>query len=421
MTQQKMESSKILSLKKHVISEVTDITMSRIFKKWLNNEAVSPSGNQFIAINNSFIFRDNVKTVKSDKYLAFDISASKKYDTENTFIIEGVRFNSHFKIFNFASKYKKIKLENAIKAEMEEIGEVIYTLVGDIKDVNAISESLNNTHFKKITLNPTLSTNFKIEGDVILIKDYVDREQIWDNIKTYCEKNTLTIADNLPLLIDKAITELQKNAFSTILIPKTFNSTTKYLLDKISMVIEDHLKTYNSNIKKVDSDPKAMIEILRISYNFVSDVNKLLILIINLCDLKPIILWLTISKYLDLDNKFKELPFGFSKTKASLKDYESLIKNARNKSFHQLFPFNKSLRFEVEALEKVSVTIFSNYGQKDGNKMTYKDQELYDLLRSFTRVNEQVVSKRFWIKNEEVMVAIYEIINATSNSIKSTR
>src|SRR5437773_1689297 len=139
------------------------------------------------------------------------------------------------------------------------------------------------------------------------------------------------------------------------------NPSKKYLLDKISMVIEDHLNTYKANISRIDTDPKAMTEILRISYNFVSDVNKLLTLVINLCDLKPVILWLTLSKYINLDNKFKDLPFGFSKKKASLSDYESIVKNARNKSFHQLFPFNKALRFELEALEKVSVTIFSSY------------------------------------------------------------
>ncbi len=86
-----------------------------------------------------------------------------------------------------------------------------------------------------------------------------------------------------------------------------------------------------------------------------------------------------------------------------------------------MFPFNKSLRFELDSLKKVSVTIFANHGKKDGNKMTYKDQELYDLLRSFTRVNEQVVSKNFWIKNENVMKAVHELILATSKGIKATR
>ena len=416
-----MASTKNLILKTQVISEVTTVTKTTSFKDWLKNEPVSPAHNQFVAINNSFIFRESIKTVKSAKYIAFKISPTKTFDTKKIYIVEGIAFNSHFKLYTLTTNHKKTKLEDAIKDELKEIGEVLYTIVGEIQDVNDISEPLSNAHFKKITLSPTLSTDFEIAGDEILIKDYSDREEIWKKIEAHCNSNTLDIADNLPSSIDRAITIFQNNAYSTLSVPKKFNATTKYLLDKISIVIEDHLKTYKTNISKIDTDPKAMIEILRISYNFVSDVNKLLALVINLCDLKPIILWLTISKYFNLDNKFKELPFGFSKKKASLSDYESVIKNARNKSFHQLFPFNKSLRFELDALEKVSVTIFSNHGKKDGNKMTYKDQELYDLLRGFTRVNEQVVSKNFWIKNEEVMKAVHELINATSEGIKTTR
>ena len=179
--------------------------------------------------------------------------------------------------------------------------------------------------------------------------------------------------------------------------------------------------SYKANISKIETDNNPMIGILRISYNFVTDVNKLLTLVVNLCDLKSLILWLTISEHITLDDKFKDLPFGFSKTKASLADYESVIKNARNKSFHQLFPFNKSLRFQLAALEQVSVTIFSSYTTKNGNTMTYKDQELYELLRGFTRVTEQVVSKNFWIKNELVMQAVQNLITETSTAIKVTR
>jgi hypothetical protein len=164
-----------------------------------------------------------------------------------------------------------------------------------------------------------------------------------------------------------------------------------------------------------------MNEILRISYNFVSDVNKLLILLINVCDLKPIILWTTISKFYELDQKFKDLPFGFSKMKPSLNNYQNLIKNARNRSFHQLFPFNKALKFQIQSIQDVNVTLFSSYSKKDDNKITYKDQELYDLLTSFTRVNEQIVSSNFWTKNELVMTAISNLILAVSQSIKSTR
>lgn len=412
---------KTTKLLNQIIEEINTIVGTKIFKDWLHGENLSPSASQFIAFNNSFIFRENIKTVKSQKFLAFDISNKGKFNTKKLYVIEGINFNTHFKLFTLTKTHSKTSLNEAVKTEIKEIGEVIYTIVGEIQDNNIISENIADSNVRKITLNPNSANDFRIDVDEIIIKEYIDREWIWSKIKEHYDSNKWHITENLPGMIDRAITNLQSNAYSTLVIPKTFNPHTKYLLDKISMVIDEHLKTYKANISKIDKDKQAMIEILRISYNFVSDVNKLLSLVINLCDLKPIILWLTISNYINLDNKFKDLPFGFSKKKASLSDYESIIKNARNKSFHQLFPFNKSLNFKLESLKEVSVTIFSNFTKKDGNKMTYKDQELYDLLRGFTRVNEEVVSSNFWIKNEYVMQAVYELINATSKGIKSTK
>lgn len=411
----------VKNIHERVIAEIQKITVSPSFTDWLSHETLSPIATQFVAFNNSFIFRENIKSVKSQKFLAFDILSTGKFNVKKIYVVEGVHFNSHFKIFNQLPSHIKTTLPEAIKAELKEIGDVIYALVGEIHDTNSISENLTDINFKKITLSPLAAASFEINGDEIIIKDYLDRENIWTEIKNYCNDNGLAISDNLPLMIDRAITNFQSDAFSTLTIPTTFASGTDYLLDKIAIVISDHLTTYRENIAKIGTDPHAMIEILRISYNFVSDVNKLLSLVINVCDLKPIILWLTISNYLALDNKFKDLPFGFSKKKASLTDYEGVIKNARNKSFHQLFPFNKSLKFELESLKKVSVTIFLSFTKKDGNKMTFKDQQLYDLLRGFTRVNEEVVSANFWVKNEAVMEAVHELIVATSRSIKATK
>lgn len=409
------------TLKTKIISQVSTITKTKAFKDWLKDEVLPTSGNLFLAINNSFLFREHLKTNKSSKYIAFDISTKKTFDAKETYIIEGIAFNAAFKIYTVGPTYKKSTLEQSIANELSEIGEVLYTVVGEIEDVNSLSEDLSNANFKKLTLNPTLSDEIRINGDEIQIKDYSDRESIWEKINKYCEENSITIPENLPGMIDKAISALQNNAYSNLSVPARFNYNKKYLLDKISDVIAAQLLDYNTHLKNIDSDPKAMTEILRISYNFVSDVSKLLTLIINISDLKPIILWLTISNFFDLDTKFKQLPFGFSKKKPALPEYESVVKNARNKSFHQLFPFNKSLRFQLAALEKVTITIFSNHGKKDGNKMTFKDQELTELLRGFTRVNEQIVSKNFWIKNSEVIQASYELIVATSQAIKSTK
>lgn len=413
--------ARVNTIKSKVIAEIESVVKNKAFTDWLNDESIPATGSWFVAINNSFLFRENIGTTKSEKYIAFDISSDKKYKPKKAYIIEGINFNAHYKALPQKPTYKITSLEDAIKIELNEIGEVIYTIVGDIQDINEISHTLNNTTFKKITLSPTLTVDFSIVGDEIKIKDYSDREVIWNYIEAHCTANKIDIPSNFAAIVDTAINVLQREAYSNLHLPKKFDTSKEYLLDRISKVLASHQLSYRANIPHIDTDSKAMVEVLRISYNFVSDVNKLLKLIVNICDLKPIVHWLTISKHIELDNKFKDLPFGFAKTKPSLINYESVIKNARNKSFHQLFPFNKALRFEVDALEKVSVTFFDSYGKKNANQMTYKDQDLFELLRSFTRVNEQIVSKDFWIKNEHVMEAVYSLIVETSASIKLTR
>jgi hypothetical protein len=77
----------------------------------------------------------------------------------------------------------------------------------------------------------------------------------------------------------------------------------------------------------------------------------------------------------------------------------------------------------LAALEKVTVTFFTAHTgvKKNNNRTTYKDQELLELLHNLTRTTEQVVSNHFWVKNEVVMQAIYELIIATSDAIKKIR
>lgn len=411
----------LIKIKKRIISEIKLITDSHFFKEWLDEEYLGGEKRKMVVINNSFIFRDNIKTVKNKKFICFDISDEKVFNHNKLFVVDGINFNSPFKILHTNTSSNIIKIDEAIKTELKLLGDVLYSVVGKIEDINDITYEFGNSNFKNISLIPTLSSNFEIDKDHIKIKDCNDREDNWLKIEKFCDENDIEISDQLKVAFDKALTYFQDNAFSTLTLPKKFDSSEKYLLDQIALVIDEHLTSYHENILKLDSHPQVMTEVLRISYNFVSDVNKLLTLLINIYDLKPLILWLSISKYLSLDHKFKELPFGFSRKKASLADYESIIKNARNKSFHQLFPFNKSLRFKLDKLDDINVTIFSTHGKKDGNRMTFKDQPLYELLTSFTRVNEQVVSKDFWVKNEAIIKCVHELIISTSESIKLTR
>jgi hypothetical protein len=138
----------------------------------------------------------------------------------------------------------------------------------------------------------------------------------------------------------------------------------------------------------------ALNDVLRIGYNFASDATGYLRLIVSVCDLKPIVLWGTIS--------------------------EQSIADARNNAFHNLFPFQKSLRVPLPeaALGEPQLQIFSEHAKKSNNPLTYKDKELVDVLMDFSRAREQSLSITFWEKDLDVMNATISLFQRTNEFIR---
>lgn len=405
-------------IKTQIISELTGISIEQTFVDWLSDETIPTGQSCYVIFNNSFLFRESINTVKSSKYLACKISSTKNIDFNQCYVIEGISLNVPYKIITDSATLRKATIIQEIRQELEQLGEMVFVLIGEIIDDVQISEAISNTDIKEIILNPTQVNLIDFVGNSIRIKDYTDGKLIWDTTEQYLINEGKNVPNNLSSQIESALIKIQRHAYSKLEIPNTIDPAKKYLIDKIIQVVQDHINDYATHIGSITTNQQSYNEILRISYNFVSDINKLLVLIINVCDLKPIVLWMNIHKFLKLDIAFKELPFGFSKTKPSLKIYESLIKNARNKTFHQLFPFNKSLELKIDNLDDIRLRMFSSFNNKSDNTMSYKDKKLAEILLEFTRVVEQSVDNNFWIKNQVVMNSIIALIKSTSSSLK---
>lgn len=405
-------------IKNQIISELTAISTEPTFVDWLANETIPVGQNCFVVFNNSFLFRGGSKTNKSTKYLACKISSTKAINFSQCYVISGFSLNAPYKIIIDSTTISKTTIIQEIRNELQELGEFVFVLIGEIIDDVQISEPISNNDIIEIILNPSQSNLIDFNDKSILIKDYRDGKLIWDTTEEYLTNAGKRVPDNLSKQLQSALLKLQRRAYSKLEIPSIIDSSKSYLIDEIAEVIQEHITEYSIHINEITTNQQAYNEILRISYNFVSDINKLLVLIMNVCDLKPIVLWLNIHKFLKLDIAFKELPFGFSKTKPSLKIYESLIKNARNKTFHQLFPFTKSLELKIDNLDDIKLRMFSSFNNKGDNSMSYKDKKLAEILLEFTRVVEQPVDNDFWIKNQEVMSSINFLIKATSLSLK---
>ena len=406
-----------------ILSEVKKIFDDQEFKDWLQNENVVAGRDNYVVLNNSFMFREDIKTNKNSKYLGCKINDNKQIDKRKVFVLEGLSLNKNFKIQSIDNNITVSDIDLEIRSEISNLGDIIFILIGEIEDTIEVCEEIQMTDIKKLWLRPLQVLPIEFNGNEVSINSTSNRELIYNEIKNHLTLLGKIISKDLPIIIDKAISSIEKSAYCNLLIPSRINPNKKYLLDDIEDIVSTNIADYDRNLPNISSSLQAYNEILRISYNFVSDVSELLNLLINVCDLKPIILWLTLSEHYKLDKAFRGLTLGYTNKKQSLKNYESIIKKARNKSFHKLFPFNKTLQVDLPrgSLKDVKIRLFTDYGSKSENQLMYKDRELANIFLKFTRTSEQLVSDDFWQDNSKVMKSTNSLINSTSIALKSLK
>jgi hypothetical protein len=131
-------------------------------------------------------------------------------------------------------------------------------------------------------------------------------------------------------------------------------------------------------------------------------------LAIGICDMKPVVFWLTICDQSNLADHFGNLPFGIiGKEKPSLKTYRSVIAGARNRAFHDIFSFGRPFRAILtgDAFQAPELRLFRQYASK-APALDYEDRKLVALLEGFTRSTERPVPLGFWEMNLAVMRAV---------------
>ncbi len=382
-----------------------------------------------IVINNSFIFRDNIRTNKNEKYLAFypDI----KPVTENScFVVKGPSLKSDYSILkrNDNKITDRETITNAINVEKKSLGDIIFVLMGEIDESIEITQSIDHRLIKKITFSPRQTNLIEIIDDEIKCQSLDSEKDNWNEIvRQLSEESDFVEAskDALEKVLGRAFDSLKQSAFLNLKIPESFSSQKKYLLELIRDSIQSQLTQYKEALDNLDSTTsdrtRNLNEILRIAYNFVDDALTVIRLLISVCDLKPIVLWCTFIEHINLTESIKQLPWSRQTTKPSLNQYIGTVKKARNKSFHSLIPFTKA--FEVDlpdnSLKNIKLRIFSEHGlSKKANYLDYKDKELVEVLMEFTRTSEELVAKEFWEKNLKVIEISINLITKTTETLR---
>jgi hypothetical protein len=405
-----------------IIEQVSKITEHENFNGWLSEQKKLAQG-ALIVINNSFVFRDT-KSNKSTRYVALQIDKNKNPVLPPVIYTHtGTRINADFRyVVPNPAEQSWVSMDAALSDEKVNLGELVFVLLAEIRDSIDI-KPIKNPDFREIAWDPALGDEIRVYDNSIEVGRIHDEEAIWQSVEKHFQENGKEIPPDLKEALSDAIEQLHEDAIADLNLPETGQELRESITDQIVAVLKEQMVQYEKAVTRlieVPEDNSELNEVLRLAYNFATDAAGYLKLIISVCDLKPVVLWGTLSYHYKLSEVFRSLPFTRSSTKPALELYKDTIGDARNSAFHHLFPFKKALniRFRGKGLEGAELHIFSEHRKKKQNDLYYTDKPLADVLIQFTRARERRITNRFWRQNLEVMKHTVELFDATAAFLK---
>jgi hypothetical protein len=401
-------------------SAVAAVVKQPEFVKWLKEEKI---GEGLILLNNSFIFRQKLKTNKSELYLGIPAQTASHLGVSNVVVVNGIPFNSDFKFVELKGmkKLQVHEIDAAIDKELNRLGSIVMVLIGEVLNNVITKESIGHSLYSEIELNPASSAAVTINGTTIQVNSVSDEEKIWAELE---EAHGSSLPGDLAGPLATALENIRKRHYAVLSLPG--ESTPAHpLLDSFVHALRENAVRYKRAWNKCkgesDIDPGEFNDLLRIAYNFATDALLVIRLLISICDLKPIVRWCAVDEWFSLAEIFRNLPWSKMKDKPSLEAYQHTVNNARNKAFHRLLPVDNTLRVQLEGkkLGTITLRLFPEYVARNAEEtMDYEDRVLVELLTDFTRVSEKSVSPQFWKRNIAVMEGTIELLSRTSLALK---
>lgn len=419
------------SIGRVVRGAVDAVLESKSFETWLASE--EPAAGDLIALNNSFVYRDTVKTRKHSDYLVLRAAGTKKLDKTSLGVGSVSSFNVDFKIFAGQSKNLPAvrTLGRSVSEQVARLGTLVFVLIGEIDHKTECEVGIRHSSFKAIRLRPMNRKDVVVAGDAVEIRGFTDLESLWRALEQEAVVQGLVevgLPKDLESPFAEAYERLQAEAYSVVELPTdNIKSIDGSILGHLAATLKRQSREYEGSLRKCGEEGRqnseGMNNVLRIAYNFASDAKAFIELIVSICDLKPVLLWMTMGEHFRLAEAFRSMPWVKSKKKPSLSLYAETVAGARNHAFHDLLPFDRSLQVDVKnvSLKARRLQLFSSYSRKKENLLEYEDQEIVDLLTGFTRAPETSVAFSFWERNLHVMRATQELVEATGRALMALR
>ncbi|HQJ33040.1 MAG TPA: hypothetical protein PLO13_06745 [Anaerolineaceae bacterium] len=373
-------------------------------------------------INNSFLFRDQFQTNKNPSYLCMMAANGSDFNIKNLALVDGIQVNSDFKYISKKSKNlpNKQSITTAIEDELASLGRMVFILIGQVNATEQFSETINHSLFNEIQIDPTLPNSLSVAQPLIQVQNLPDEELLLDELE-----KAVPLPDNFFKPFHDAYIKLKKKCFASLQVPKPGEKVTVGFLDEVANALARQAVEYHASLQKcgpqLDQNQAEFNNVLRIAYDFESDAVRILRLLMSVCDLKPIILWMTLSAHHNLSEAFRCLPRSRDQNKPSLSNYREMIHGARNRAFHNLLPFGQSIQVDLDGIniKAKRLRLFSEYKLKSENVFDFEDKQLVEILTEFTRADEKYVTPDFWKRNHDVMIATAQLVAAVSDAIKA--
>lgn len=422
-----MDKKVIDEIKALIVRNVDELINTKEFVSLLASHPAQDG--DVILINNSFILRKPlIRTKKNGQFLFLKVKGSQP-DTSDVYVSAPSDFDQDFKIVNTkqAEKMSLMPVEQAIEKEVQNLGQLIFFLIGDVVD-SSYSSEIQNHHISELKFDPNVAKPEVIGVDgktIIVINQLTDPGAAWNIIKPELEIIPNINLDALEKAYAQSFEKIQNEARLIMNLPQpaSLRKSNSFIEQLQNSVIEQK-KLYVSALEKCTSgqDPNEinLREIMRISYNFADDAIKLMQLLVSLSDLKAIVLWLTLKSHFDLAESIRNLPWTKSDKKASPDYYVEKIKGARNHAFHNLLLFDRTIEADLSGVQvnAKKLTILPAYSQRKNNvPLDYEDREIVEILSEITRANETVVTLDFWIKNLAVLESFERLLSSTKETL----
>jgi hypothetical protein len=390
------------------------------------HEALEREARVYTVFNSSFLYRDkrSVKTNQSSRRLALKLTRAGGHPrVESISVIDGLSLKSHYRLLSGKDIQGLTPIVDAIRQELSSFGDLVFVLIGVIKGLRSSAQPCDGELVKEVRLAPAIKTSFRrVSAGVYELNRIMPLEDLIAHLAAdleleggLSEDDRREVAKAYDSLLDAAITDVMVPKGETI-------DPTRTTLGKIVQSLRANETEYAAAVAQLQQFPEdqhELNEVLRIAYNFSTDVLPLIALFTSICDLKPLVFWCSLDKHWRLYQAFLDLPWSALGRKEKLEEYQAIIAEARNSAFHHVLPFDATIEVDLSGLDvrAEKIRLFSPYGKKQGRGVLLKDQELADVFAEFSRARQRPVSLVFWEKNRAVLKAACELADAVLESL----